>query len=275
MAAVAEAIRRNNCLPQWMAFFGQVLIAISVELGDDLGRAIVAQHGTLQGIDNGKEVVAFEAAHGFWVEPAWQMFFQQTHHVLLLSLTWFDMARLMNGVYILGHVFVTLGVAAWVYFYRRQYFVLMRNTVIAVNAIALIIYERFPVAPPRLMPPLPFHGHLYMFQDTLYGVLNGGKFVGSALTYNEFSAMPSVHIAWALVASVMVVLLARPLLIRVLFAGYPFLMLLAVVVTGNHFLLDAGVAVLVVLAAAAVAVAFDRMWRRTPWRRSTSPVRAV
>jgi hypothetical protein len=65
--------------------------------------------------------------------------------------------------------------------------------------------------------------------------------------------MPSVHIAWALVVGVSVLLLARPLWLRLVGALYPALMLVAVVVTGNHYLLDAAGAVPVVLAATLVA----------------------
>jgi hypothetical protein len=249
-----------------------VLIAVSIELGDDLGRAIVAQHGTAEGIEDAREIIQFEAAHGLWVEPGWQLFFQQTHHIFVLTITWFEVARVMNGVYILCHIFVTLGVGAWVYFFRRRFFPLMRNTIIVTNAIALIVYERFPVAPPRLMPPVHFDGRIFTFQDTLYGVLNGGRFVGSNLTYNEFSAMPSVHIAWALVAAAMVIWLARPLAVKLLAMVYPVLMLVAVVVTANHFLLDAIAATFVVLLAAGIAVLFE-CWRgRPPWREMRAPL---
>lgn len=269
MAVLVQAVRRNSVIPAWIAFFSQVLIAVSIELGDDLGRTLVSQHGTAQGIANAKEIVQIEASHGLWIEPAWQLFFQQTHHVFIVTITWFEVARFMNGVYIMCHIFVTLGVGAWVYFYRRRFFPLMRNTILVTNLIALLIYERFPVAPPRLMPPLPFDHHTFAFQDTLYGVLSGGRFVGSSLTYNEFSAMPSVHVAWALVAAGMVLWLARPLAIKLIAAVYPFLMLVSVIVTANHFLLDAVAAALVVLVALLFTVAFE-CWRgRPPWRNTT------
>lgn len=271
MATVAECIRRNNVLPAWIAFFAQVFIAISFEVGDDLGRTLVSQHGTSQGIQNADQVMRFEVQHGLWVEPAWQSFFEHTHHIFIVTITWFEAARFMNGVYLFGHIGVTLGVGAWVYFYRRRFFPLMRNTIIVTNLLALLIYERFPVAPPRLMPPVPFDGHLFTFQDTLYGVLSGGRFVGSNLTYNEFSAMPSVHIAWALVAAGMVIWLARPFAIKVIAMFYPILMLVAVVVTANHFLLDAAAAALVVVTAVSIAVVFECLRGRPPWREMTGP----
>ncbi len=269
MATATEVVRRSPALSEWLAFLGQCVIAASVEVGDDLGRGLFAQHGTIQGMDNARQIVSFEAAHGLWLEPAWQQFFERTHHFLLLTLTWPESSRIMDGIYVFGHVFVTLAVAAWVYFYRRRYFPLLRNIVIATNVIALLIYESFPVAPPRMMPPLPFAHHAFTFQDTVYGVLTaGGHYVSTSTTlaYNEFSAMPSIHMAWALVVGAALLLLARPVPLRLLGAIYPGLMLMAIVVTGNHFFLDAAAAVFVVLAAAAVAVGVDGVRGKLPWR---------
>lgn len=260
-AVVAEANRRSSIAAEWLAFFAQVLIAISFEVGDDLGRGLVAQRGTVEGIDDAREVVAFEAAHGFWIEPAWQMFFQQTHRILALSITWADSVRFMNTVYVFGHVFVTLGVALWVYFYHRRFFALLRNVVILTNLFALVVYERFPVAPPRLSGVLTFNHHPFEFQDTVFGIVSSsGKLIGTQAGYNEFSALPSVHMAWALIVGLAVVWLARPLAVKTLGVVYPALMLVAVVVTGNHFLLDAIASVFVVLAAVVMALSVER-WK--------------
>jgi hypothetical protein len=86
------------------------------------------------------------------MEPAWQMFFERTHHVLMISITWSESARVMNGIYVLGHVFVTLGVACWMFF-TAALFPLFRNALILVNVFALVVYEHFPTAPPRLTAP--------------------------------------------------------------------------------------------------------------------------
>jgi hypothetical protein len=268
MAAVeAQALRRGNPLIQWLAFAIQALIAVAFELGDDIGRGFFSQHGTIQGIQNARSVVSFEAAHGFWIEPAWQTFFLQTRHFFAWTITWLDVANVMNAIYVGCHVGVTLAVAVWLYFYRHRYFAVFRNVIMLCNALALIVYENFPVAPPRLTTDIDFDGHPFTFQDTVFGALSaGGKLVGNSVGYNEFSAMPSVHMAWAVVVGAAVVLLARPLIVRVLGALYPVLMLVAVVVTGNHFLLDAIGAVAVVLVAAAIAgsLAWWATTRRVP-----------
>src|SRR5947209_4723947 len=120
MAAVAGVLRRRSVVGGGLAFAVQALIACSVEVGDDVARGIFSQHGTVQGIHNAQEVVAFEQAHGFWVEPAWQVFFEQPHHILVWTLTWLTAAHVMNTIYVFGHLFVTLGVALWVYAYHRR-----------------------------------------------------------------------------------------------------------------------------------------------------------
>jgi membrane-associated phospholipid phosphatase len=260
-AANVQALRRTGVLVGGLAFTLQVLIAISIEAGDDIGRALFSQHGTREGIEHARGVVAFEVAHGFFVEPAWQTFFLQTRHIFALTVSWIVVARVLNGVYVLGHVFFTLGVALWVYVYRRRWFGVLRNVVILVNLFALAIYENFPVAPPRLTSGLIFDHHAFTFRDTLFGIVNSsGRVIGTQSGYNEFSAMPSVHMAWAVVAGAALVILARPLWAKAIGLIYPVCMLIAVVVTGNHYLLDMLVGIVVVAFAYGAAIVLDRWW---------------
>jgi membrane-associated phospholipid phosphatase len=262
MSAVnVQQLPRTGVFVGGLAFTLQVLIAISIEAGDDLGRGLFSQHGTHEGIDHARSLTAFEVSHGFFVEPAWQLFFLQTRHIFVLTITSEAVERLMNGIYVLGHVGVTLGVALWVYTYRRRWFGLLRNVVILVNLFALVIYENFPVAPPRLTTGLIFDHHPFTFRDTLFGVVDaGGRVVGTQTGYNEFSALPSVHMAWAVVAGTALVILARPLWVKALGLIYPMCMLIAVVVTGNHYLLDVVGGIVVVAMAYGVATLLDRWW---------------
>jgi len=263
MSVSVQVLRRNSALLGWLAFVSQVFIAISVEIGDELGRALFSQHGTVEGVDNARRIVAFEVAHGVFMEPTWQIFFEHTHQVLMLTVTWAESARVMNGIYVLGHVFVTLGVACWMFFFRRSLFPLFRNALILVNVFALVIYEYFPTAPPRLTGPLIYNHHAFVFQDTLFGIVNAaGKTVGTEAGFNEFSAMPSIHMGWALIVGVAIIVAGRPAVVKGLGLLYPALMLLAIVVTGNHYLLDAGAAAMLVVLAFIVAGSFE-CWRGT------------
>lgn len=274
-----QALRRTGMLAGGFAFTLQVLIAISIEAGDDIGRAFFSQHGTSEGIDHARSVVAFEVAHGLFVEPAWQSFFLQTRHIFALTVGWVAVARIFNGVYVLGHVFFTLGVALWVYVYRRRWFAVLRNVVILVNMFALVIYENFPVAPPRLTTGLFFDHHEFTFRDTLFGIVDSsGRIIGTQSGYNEFSAMPSVHMAWAVVAGAALVILARPLWAKAVGLIYPVCMLIAVVVTGNHYLLDVVGGIIIVVFAYGAALLLDRWWNssnRQKFRFPGVPSRAL
>jgi hypothetical protein len=272
-ATLAQVIRRGGVIQEWVAFAFQVAIAIAFEVVDDLARGFISQHGSVEGIDNARKVAMFEATHGFWVEPEWQMFFLQTRHLVAITVDWTIIARIMNGIYIFGHVFVTLGVAIWAYRYHRRYFRLLRNTVILVNALALIVYENVPVAPPRMTSGLRFDHHSFHFVDTLFGVANSGKAVGTTVGYNEFSAMPSVHMAWALVSGIALLVLAPPLAAKLFGVVYPGLMLLAIVVTGNHYILDAVAAAGIVILAFFVSLAFEWWKGTTSWPWNGAPKR--
>jgi len=69
---------------------------------------------------------------------------------------------------------------------------------------------------------------------------------GGGFDADEFSAMPSVHVGWALIVAIAVITVSRSRW-RWLAAAYPVLTLLVVVVTANHFWLDGIVAALLVV----------------------------
>src|SRR5262249_45311116 len=120
--------------------------------------------------------------------------------------------------------------------------------------------QLIPVAPPRLVPALHVADTPALFGQTVYPAF--GK-SGPA----QLSAMPSVHVAWALIIGVAIVLVSTSRW-RWFFLAHPVVTSVVVVVTGNHYWLDGGVAAVVVL----LAVAFER-WGRgliSRWRASRS-----
>jgi hypothetical protein len=229
-------VRRRRTLI-WMAFVTQAAVAVSIQIINDINTGYFAQYGRSAGIANARRVVDFEQAHGFWVEPGWQSYFTQTHHFLLFTLDWNLVSDQMVNFYVFGHALITLFLGVWVWVYRRRFFPLVRNTFFLTNAIAWVVYARFPVAPPRLTPGLTYHGRTYVFRDPLYGVINGSAIPVHA-RFNEFSAVPSIHIGWSLIVAVTVILLVRPVWIKVLAALYPLVVLTIIVVTGNHYIFD-------------------------------------
>ena len=126
--------------------------------------------------------------------------------------------------------FALLGVClVWLYVRHRDAYPAIRNTVALFTGASLLI-QLIPVAPPRLLPGTGLVDTAVRYGQSVYS-WHGG------FNADEFSAMPSVHVGWALIVAVAVITASRSRW-RWLAAGYPVLTMLVVVVTANHFWLD-------------------------------------
>lgn len=240
----------------WLFFALQVALVVCVELSDDVVHLLTGRNNAQQGVLDALRMVQFERLHGLWIEPALQSFFERTHHVLGHAIGWMQVVPLFDTVYGPCHVLVTLTFALWVYLRRRHLFAFLRNVFLLTNGLAVLLYEVFPMAPPRLTPGLHFHGHAYQFQDAVFGAASGLR-----IGFNEFAAMPSVHVAWALIVGLSLAYSARLFVVRLLGLLWPLLMILTVVVTGNHYVTDALGAVLVLCCATLLALVVERYGR--------------
>ena len=85
---------------------------------------------------------------------------------------------------------------------------------------------------------------------------------------NPYAAVPSMHVAFALMIGWPLARLVRWRIVRVLWLLYPFLMAFVIVVTANHFIFDA---LLGALTAGASAYGASWLARARPnvWRFST------
>jgi hypothetical protein len=133
------------------------------------------------------------------------------------------------------HFIVTAGVM--IYLYRRwtNDYPRWRNTLAVATGLALIGFAFFPLLPPRLLP------HSYGFVDTLARDPAFWSFNSGAVNKisNQFAAMPSVHCAWALWCACALVPRVKHLWAKVLAVLYPIITVTVIVITGNHYLLDA------------------------------------
>jgi membrane-associated phospholipid phosphatase len=154
-------------------------------------------------------------------------------------------ASVVNTIYIWGHWPVIAAVLGWLAWRRRDAFVVYRNALLISGVVGMVIVATFPVAPPRLMD-LGFLDTVTMHSEA-YRVLQPPSFT------NQYAAMPSFHVGWDLLVGIALVRESGRLWARVLGTALPLLMLFSVVVTGNHYFLDAVVGDAIVLTALAVA----------------------
>jgi PAP2 superfamily len=171
-------------------------------------------------------------------------------------------AVVLSNYYDNAHFVVTLGVFAWVWWQGAELYRPLRNSLVLVNVLAFIVFWRFPVAPPRMLP-----GYTDVVASThAFGSWHTGSLASQA---NQLAAMPSLHMAWAAWCTLALWRTSKRVLVRVLAVLYPCLTALAVLATGNHFLLDifgglAALGVAVFLASLPARIA------RQPWAQETA-----
>ena len=174
---------------------------------------------------NAREIIRLERAMGLYFEEGVQEAF--------LDDRWF--IQFWNLFYGTFHFVVTI--AALVLLFRRfpARYPRWRNTLAATTGLALIGFATYPLMPPRLLPTS------YGFVDTLrfYGGLWSFESGPVAQVSNQYAAMPSLHFAWSTWSALVLFPMLRHVWSRALISLYPAATLFAIVVTANHFWLDA------------------------------------
>jgi hypothetical protein len=163
------------------------------------------------------------------------------------------------------HFVVTAG--ALIFLYRKfgDDYPLWRNTLAIATAIALIGFTFWPLMPPRLLP------QHFGFVDTLDKYPTFWSFKRGAVNKisNQYAAMPSVHCAWALWCAIVLVPRLKRTWAKALAALYPLGTVTAIVLTGNHFVLDAVGGFMILGIGYVLARIFTRAGRRK--RDATTP----
>jgi hypothetical protein len=186
--------------------------------------------------------------------------------------SWFlDAAGFLRGINIYYgtlHFIVPVGVLVFLALRHPDAYPLWRTTLLASTALALIGFALFPLMPPRLLCDCPYGAGpvasadgLPTFVDTL--AVHGGLWSFDSSTVqavsNQYAAMPSLHIGWALWCALALLPFLRRWWAKALAVAYPVFTLFTIVVTGNHFWLDAVGGVIVVAAGYGVARVVQRV----------------
>ena len=142
-----------------------------------------------------------------------------------------------------------------------------RNTLATTTMVALVGFATFSLMPPRLMDDPGLYGgcQVYAGEDVADALHDAGGAAGDppcdefgyvdtvavhggwasfgseemAAVSNQYAAMPSMHIGWSTWCALVLASLAKRRWVRVLAIAYPFVTLFDIIVTGNHFVLDA------------------------------------
>jgi hypothetical protein len=184
---------------------------------------------------HGRALLSFE--HSLGIDPELTLNRWLSHHHTL--------GAIASYYYDNAHFVVTLGLLGWLWWRRADIYRPLRNALVAINVLGLLVFWLCPVAPPRMLVGSGF-SDVVAASHTL-GSWHTGSLAADA---DQFAAMPSLHLAWAAWCGLVIWRVTSRRWARGVAVLYPCSVAVAVLSTGNHYLLD----VLAGLATCAAAV---------------------
>jgi hypothetical protein len=189
----------------------------------------IGAHGLGTALRNGRDVLHLEQ---MWhLDPEATLNHGLAHVVPL--------AVAASYFYSTAHYIVTPSVLIWMYRRQKAHYRLVRTALAFSTVLGLVGFYLLPTAPPRLLAGSGIRDTLEDVSDWGWWSSHGSVPRGLGQLSNQFAAMPSLHVGWALWCGVLIATFARRTWVRVLGALYPVTTTLVVLATGNHYLLDA------------------------------------
>jgi membrane-associated phospholipid phosphatase len=198
--------------------------------------------------ENARTLVDIERSLGLFFEPGLQAWARGEEWLLMFA----------NWMYVNSHFVVTTTFLIWLYLARNHAFYFVRNMFMVSMLFALLGYLAYPTAPPRFLPE-------WGFTDTVANFVGQSAENTADVLYNPFAAVPSMHVAFALMISIPAIRLVRRRALKVFWAAYPAIVTFVVVVTANHYWLDAVLGAMVAGASAWLATAAFARVRPDAW----------
>ena len=242
---------QNRVLPHgWLDVLRQVVLFGTIYLGYNLVRGLVEGRASAA-FQHARDLIQIERTLHVFVEPSVQAWASGSHALMDVS----------SWLYVNAQTSVTLAALIYLYLRHNGSFYFVRNMLVIAMAIALVGYAVFPTAPPRFLPEWGFIDSV----SDLTGMHVSHASASMTALFNPYAAVPSMHVAFALMIGWPLASLSRTRVTSVLWRLYPLLITFVIVATANHFILDA---LLGALTAAASAVGARRLARMRPaaWR---------
>jgi hypothetical protein len=158
--------------------------------------------------------------------------------------------QFFNLYYDVLHFPVLIATLIWLFVWHRGGYGRWRTTLALFTGICLLV-QFIPVAPPRMLPGTGLVDTGVIYHQSVYSNAAG-------FDPDQLSAMPSVHVGWAILVAIALITTARSRW-RWLAVLYPAMTTLAVIVTANHFWLDGIAAAVILLVVLAVQSLVQRL----------------
>jgi len=218
-------------------------------------------------------VIKVEKALGLWFEPRLQHWY--------LSLPGNGFVRGWNVFYGTAHFFVTIGLLAAAFKWAPRSYRFVRTMLAGCTALALFGFASYTLMPPRLLDANSEYGacrgqaegcHNYGIIDTIDHFGGIWKFSQGEVAHvsNQYAAMPSLHFGWSTWCAITLVIIIGKGRARWLAFLYPATTLFCILVTGNHFWLDAFFGAVALTGGWLIALGTRHLQRRWHERRAGS-----
>ena len=239
----------------WLDALRQVSLFALAYVAYRIARGFAEGHASAA-FAHARDLISLERGMHVFVEPSIQAWASGSHFIVLAA----------SWLYVNAQGPVTIAALLYLYMRHNSSFYFVRNMFMIAMAIALVGYVVFPTAPPRFLPE-------WGFVDTVSDVTPVSvSHTSSSMTalFNPYAAVPSMHVAFALMIGWPLARLVRSRAAAVMWVLYPFVMTFVIVVTANHFLVDA---LLGAMTAGLSAYAAGWLARARPavWRFSNVP----
>jgi hypothetical protein len=253
MVARARLLQARVLPHGWLDVLRQVSLFLAAYFAYRLARGLVEGRAGAA-FQHARELISIERTLHLFVEPSVQAWASGSH-VVMVAASW---------LYVDAQGPVTIAALLYVYLRHNRNFYFVRNMLMIAMAIALVGYVAFPTAPPRFMPE-------WGFTDTVADLtpvnLSHSSSSMSAV-FNPYAAVPSMHVAFAVMIGWPLARLARHSAVRIVWMLYPFVMTFVIVATANHFVADALLGALTAALSAYGASCLARtrpsVWRFSP-----------
>ncbi|MFE9643584.1 phosphatase PAP2 family protein [Streptomyces sp. NPDC006365] len=219
-----EAVSRAR--PRWWAELPLILLVYGVY---SAGR-LLARGDVTTAVDHGLAILRIEKVFYLNAEHPLNRLFTREPWIGIPADFWY--ASL--------HYLVTPAILVWIFRSRTVRYRAARTWLLTSTFIGLIGFTLLPTCPPRLLSAG------YGFVDTMAQYSDYGWWGGEASAprglgsmTNQYAAMPSLHVGWALWCGVMLWRYGGTRLTKVAGVAYPLITTIVVMGTANHYFLDA------------------------------------
>ncbi|MET9801428.1 phosphatase PAP2 family protein [Streptomyces sp. NPDC006368] len=212
--------------PRWWA----ELLLIAVVYAAYSGGRLLARGDVTTAVEHGLTILRWEKALRLNAEHPLNRLFTDTPALGIPA----------DFAYATLHYLVTPVVLVWLFRRRPARYRAARTWLMVSTLLGLVGFTLLPTCPPRLLDA----GQGFvdtMAQYSAYGWWGGAASAprGLGAMTNQYAAMPSLHVGWALWCGVMLWRYGRTSLLKALGVAYPLVTVVVVMGTANHYFLDA------------------------------------